>query len=494
MLTPENAQVHKQQQRFDAVLAVIQGQAAVEVEARYHLCRSALYKFKRRALLAMRAALADQKRGPRRPANRLTAEQEHQIKTVCERHPTWSSYQVHRSLPSQAPCSRTIQRVRQRFGLPRLSKRPSPRRVHKRFSAAELQVIVTTIQRKCYLGPRRLAWDLHNEHGVCISRSTCWRRKRRLLTKPVLPTALQHWQRYERKHPHSLWHGDLLEKVTLTNEDRTAYQLTWLDDYSRTYVFCDVFREVTVLTTIRSLITAMRAYHTIPRAIVCDNGTYFKGKLFTEFCRRVGIRLIHAAVNHPQTNGKIERAFRDDMNEFYRQHPQWIFPELQQDLPAYVRYRNEQRGHYALQGQPAITRVQEQHVFALPTVLAQLEGYAWCERGHKTVGPDGRVQVNGRTAKIAPRLSGQRLYLYETLDGLEAHTAEGTCYLLHNYRPDLCRPRWYKKTRRWVYSFERQLASYRVLDSFPVSPANVTGLPVPSASAAPACPRIAVAL
>ncbi len=57
-------------------------------------------------------------------------------------------------------------------------------------------------------------------------------------------------------------------------------------------------------TTILSLIAAMRTYQTIPRALVCDNGTHFKGKLLTDFCQRLGIRLIHSAVNHPQTNGK----------------------------------------------------------------------------------------------------------------------------------------------------------------------------------------------
>jgi hypothetical protein len=30
------------------------------------------------------------------------------------------------------------------------------------------------------------------------------------------------WRRYERRHPYSLWHGELMEKVTLTYEDRTA--------------------------------------------------------------------------------------------------------------------------------------------------------------------------------------------------------------------------------------------------------------------------------
>src|SRR5262249_16035113 len=152
----------------------------------------------------------------------------------------------------------------------------------------------------------------------------------------------------------------LLEKVALTYEHRTAYQLTLLDDYSRAYVFCDLFRRVNVNTTLRALIAAMRAYRTIPTAVVFDNGLYFKGKLLTPFCHRGRIGLIYSSVYHPQTNGKLERAFRDDMNEFYGQRPKWIFQELRQALPAYVAYRNQIRGHLALGGQPAVTRLREQ--------------------------------------------------------------------------------------------------------------------------------------
>ena len=69
--------------------------------------------------------------------------------------------------------------------------------------------------------------------------------------------------------------------------------------------------------------------------------------------------------------------------------------------------------------------------------------------------------INGRIAKMAPRLSGRRLQLYETLDGLEAYAMHGSCYLLRNYRLELYRPRWYGNTRRWVYTFDRQVASHR---------------------------------
>ncbi len=34
------------------------------------------------------------------------------------------------------------------------------------------------------------------------------------------------WRFYERHHPHSLWHGDFMDKITLTDTQEQAHQLT----------------------------------------------------------------------------------------------------------------------------------------------------------------------------------------------------------------------------------------------------------------------------
>jgi transposase InsO family protein len=131
------------------------------------------------------------------------------------------------------------------------------------------------------------------------------------------------------------------------------------DDYSRGYVFCDLLLDPDARTTIRSLIAAMRTWRAIPKAVVFDNGSPFKGRLLSAFCDQLGVRLIHASVNHPQTNGKLERAFRDDMRDFYQHYDAWLLDRLRRDLPNYVHYRNYVRGHHALGGNPAISRLKE---------------------------------------------------------------------------------------------------------------------------------------
>ena len=143
-------------------------------------------------------------------------------------------------------------------------------------------------------------------------------------------------------------------------------------------------------TVIRALIAAMRQWQVIPRALLFDNGSPFKGMLLTTFCRKLGIRLIHSAVRHPQTNGKLERAFQDDMRDFYRQYDEWLLDHLRHDMPSYVHYRNEIRGHKALGGKPSITRLQEHTDKAPAHILAQLESYAVYKLGRQTVN-SGRI-------------------------------------------------------------------------------------------------------
>ena len=309
-------------------------------------------------------------------------------------HPTWSARQIHQHLGDEAPHPRTIERIRRRHGLTRERKRPTATRSANRLTPEVKAHARQAVEDKSDLGPHRLAWDLRNEHGLQISPTTMKRIKQavRIETDPppvVAPTP--NWLFYERKHPHSLWHGDCLEKVFLADTGSQAYHFALLDDYSRGYVFCDLFREVTPQTTIEAMISAMRQWQIIPKQVVFDNGGPFNGKLLETFCDNLDIRLIHASPRHPQTNGKLERAFRDDMPEFYRHYDVWDFDVLRRDLPAYIEYRNEIRGHWALDGKLARTRLDE-------------------------------------------ALKGQVVTCYETLDGLEVRSADQQVYLLRDYR------------------------------------------------------------
>jgi hypothetical protein len=112
--------------RVQGVLALFRGASVAEVSTQYRMGRGNLYKFRARALVAMREALRDRPRGPKRPHNRLDPHREEGVVAFCQRHPTLSSYQVHQRLGADAPSPRTVQRVCKRHSIARVPKRAPP--------------------------------------------------------------------------------------------------------------------------------------------------------------------------------------------------------------------------------------------------------------------------------------------------------------------------------------------------------------------------------
>jgi transposase InsO family protein len=458
MIAPSSHGLSPEEHRLQAVLALLRGEQASDVSANSGICRSDLYKFRTRALVAMRGALKDHPRGPKRPHNRLSGMQEQKVIASCQRHPTRSAYHVREKLGLDAPSARTIQRVRARHRIARVPKRAPPSAAARRIPEQVIKRARYCLKLRPHLGPVRVVWDLQNGEQLRISTSTIKRLKRKIhdALHPAPPTRPSPvWRFYERRHPHSLWHVDFMDKIMLTDTKQVAHQLTLQDDYSRGYVFCDLALDHDQRTVIQALMAAMRQWQVIPKAMLSDNGSPFKGMLITTFCRKLGIRLIHSAVRHPQTNGKLERAFQDDMRDFYGQYDARLLDHLRHDLPSYVQYRNGVRGHKALGGKPSITRLQAYTEKAPAYILDRLESYAVYEIGGRKVNVDGSIRVLGRPAQLDGRLGGQEVTMYETLRGLEAKTPEGRWYLF----PDYQRFRQLSFTAPWnmpaSFSFER---------------------------------------
>jgi hypothetical protein len=179
MTTPSYRVLAKEERRLQAVMALFRGERASQVSTTFGICRSDLYKFRKRALAAMRAALKDHPRGPKRPHNRLGSEKEQKVMALCQRHPTHSSYQVQEKLSSDAPCARTIQRIRARNNIARLAKRAPPSAPARRISEQVMKRARSILKIRPHLGPERVVWDLQNGEQLKISTSTVKRLKRK---------------------------------------------------------------------------------------------------------------------------------------------------------------------------------------------------------------------------------------------------------------------------------------------------------------------------
>jgi hypothetical protein len=315
--------------RREAVRAPRRGEPGQQVAERFRMARSDLYTFRARALQAVRQALREQPRGPKRPHNRLSAEREQVVVTNLDQHPTWSTRQLHEHLGDEAPHPRPMDRLRQRHGLTRQPQRPAPRSVAR--CTPEVKTHARhRIGSKAERGPHRLAWDLRNAPGITMSPTTMKRLKRAVCLatdlSPVAPRApTAHWLFDERQHLHSRWHGDGLEKVILADPERPSAHLAFLDASSRGDVFCELFREVTTGITIEALLGAMRQWQVMPTQVLWENAGPFRGQLLAAFGQNLGSERSHSSPRHPQTHGKLARAFRDDIPECYRQYERWDF-------------------------------------------------------------------------------------------------------------------------------------------------------------------------
>ena len=150
------------------------------------------------------------------------------------------------------------------------------------------------------------------------------------------------WIRYEREHSNSLWHTDW--KFIEGQGWFTAY----LDDASRFVTSYGLFPEATSKHSVSVLDNAI-SKHGKPAGILTDRGTQFyateseeKEKGLTEFEKHLisnDIRQILGRVQHPQTNGKIERFFRTVEEKL---------PRFNNNIDSLMEWYNMRRPHMSL--------------------------------------------------------------------------------------------------------------------------------------------------
>ena len=140
------------------------------------------------------------------------------------------------------------------------------------------------------------------EAGFAMSEPKKWHRKK--------------WIRYEREYSNSLWHVDWYE--IKDPRWKGLWLIVYEDDSSRFIVGYGVYPTPTSKYSVYVLMKAIKKYGK-PEEILSDHGTTFyaiesdervKGLTdFEKFLIKEKITLIVGRVDHPQTNGKVEKFF-----------------------------------------------------------------------------------------------------------------------------------------------------------------------------------------
>ena len=248
------------EQRYRAVMAVLDGASVIEVAREVGVSRQSLHAWIGRYRAEGLAGLADRSSRPRSSPIRASAELEARVCELRRAHPRWGAQRIVHELmrapvvPEPLPSRSTVHRILVRHGL-----------------------VVERPRRK-----RR-------------SEYVRWQR----------PAAMQLWQL-------DIVYGPMLVD-TQSGELREARIVTGVDDHSRYCVLARVVERATGRAICLAFAEALQR-HGAPEEVLTDNGKQFTGRfgrggevLFDRICRRNGITHRLTAPRSPTTTGKIER-------------------------------------------------------------------------------------------------------------------------------------------------------------------------------------------
>ena len=284
------------EQRYRAVLEVLDGSPVSEVAVRYGVSRQSVYSWKARHAAAGVDGLREATRRPRASPSRLAAETEALVCELRRAHPRW--------------------------------------------------------------GARRIAFEVA-QRGVAGAPSRATVHRVLVRNAMVAPQAQRHKRRYRRwarETPMALWQLDLVGGIYLA-DGRECKVLSGIDDHSRFVVVAAVLAVPSARAVAEAFIAAMKTYG-VPAEVLTDNGKQFTGRftrprpaevLFERVCREHGITAKLTRPYSPTTTGKVERWHQTLRRELLDvAGPFADLPSAQAAITAWVHAYNYARPHQAL--------------------------------------------------------------------------------------------------------------------------------------------------
>jgi transposase InsO family protein len=297
------------EQRYRAVMAVLDGASPTEVAAEAGVSRQSVHSWVVRYREAGLAGLADRSSRPRSSPSQAAASVEARVCELRRAHPKWGALRIVHELMRGPQVSEPL---------------PSRATVHR--------ILV--------------------RHGLVVGRSR--RRKPSDYVRWERPAAMQLWQI-------DIVYGPGLVEVR-TGEVREARIVTGVDDHSRYCVLARVVDRATGRAICLAFAEALERYGA-PEEVLTDNGKQFTDRfgrggevLFDKICRRNGIAHRLTAPSSPTTTGKVERFHQTLRRELLDDaRPFTSLLEAQAALDDWVREYNAERPHQSLETRAPVT-------------------------------------------------------------------------------------------------------------------------------------------
>src|SRR5215472_12398661 len=284
------------EQRYQAVLQVLDGIPVTEVAERFGVARQTVHRWLARYRDSGIAGLADRSHAPKSHPWRISAEVEAVICDLRSSHRRW--------------------------------------------------------------GPRRLVFELGKRGHPDVSRSTVYRVlvRHRLIEPVPRRRRRDQYRRWERSAAMELWQLDVTASLFLS-DGRECKIITGIDDHSRFCVIAAVVARATARAVCQAFVMAMQEYG-IPGEVLSDNGKQFTGRfgrprpaevLFERICRDNGITQRLTKPRSPTTTGKIERLHQTLQQELLNVHGPFAgIEDAQAAVDAWRKEYNAERPHQSL--------------------------------------------------------------------------------------------------------------------------------------------------
>jgi len=180
------------------------------------------------------------------------------------------------------------------------------------------KIIRIARRRKC--GAVQIAKELRNNYGIKIGNNKVHEILKVVgMAKEEAKKRVRKrdWVRYEREYPLSALHIDWY------HNSRGQWLCAIEDDASRMILAAGEYprRSTESVITLMDEVIEKYGHIKLPESIIVDHGAEFYGvkrdkhgnadHRFEQYCKDKGIKIIYCRVKHPQTNGKLERWFRE---------------------------------------------------------------------------------------------------------------------------------------------------------------------------------------
>ena len=216
----------------------------------------------------------------------------------------------------------------------------------------EQKAVVEFKKENMCVGYVRLAWMMLDKNIVALSPSSVYRilvnaGLNNKWTRPAGEPKKEGFDQPKRMHEH--WHTD----ISYVNFRGTfVFLISVLDGFSRAILSWDIRTRMesfdAQIVLWRACDKWLNANNPNNPRLITDNGSQFLTSEFKATLKEFSMKNVRTSVNHPQSNGKLERFHGTIKSEAIRDMPKFTLEQIKKEIGEWIHFYNYERLHSSI--------------------------------------------------------------------------------------------------------------------------------------------------